>query len=169
MKNYISNTFTLNSDEVIESIINSSNTVDTTITVSVVDSAILNMVKTSPSLRKTNNVRRSSKPIRSRGEYQKQFNNSPNKESNLHKSSSYSDQLPYLLGALNIALGVLLSCIITVVSKLFKVTVKLIQLIVRFLRSEVIKCSLILVVYVIHLIVSFMITILFSKRSSSSY
>ena len=169
MKNYISNTFTLNSDEVVESIISSTKTIDTTITVSVVDNAIFNMMKTSPSLRKSNNVRRSSKPNRSHGEYQKHSNTSYKKESNLHKSSSYSDQLPYLLGRLNIALGVLLSCIITVVSPFFKVTVKLIQLLVKVLKSDIVKYSVILIFYCIQFIVSFMVTILFSKRSSTSY
>ena len=168
MKNYISNTFTLNSDEVVESIISSTKAIDTTITVSEVDNAIFNMMKTSPSLRKTKNVRRSSKPNTIHGEYQKHSNTSYKKERNLHKSSSYSDQLPYLLGALNIALGVVLSCIITVVSPLFKVTVKLIRLLVKILRSDMVKYSVILIFYCIQYIVFFTFSILFSKRSSTS-
>ena len=168
MKNYISNTFTLNSDEVVEFIISSTKAIDTTITVSVVDNAIFNMMKTSPSLRKTKNVRRSSKPNTIHGEYQKHSNTSSKMESDLHQTSSYSDQLPYLLGALNIALGVVLSCIITVVSPLFKVTVKLIRLLVKILRSDMVKYSVILIFYCIQYIVFFTFSILFSKRSSTS-
>ena len=169
MKTHISNTFTLNSDEVMETIISSTNTVDTTKTVSVVDRAILNLMKTSPSSRKCKNAIRSSKPNRCRGEYQKNSNTSPKKESNLHKSSSYSDQLPYLLGLLNITLGILLSCIITVVSKLLKVTGKLIQLLVKVLRSDIVKYSIILILYTIQFIVSFMVTILFNRKHTSTY
>ena len=169
MNTYISNAFTLKTNEVMESIINSTNTVDTNITVSVVDHAILKLMKTTSSPRKTKNVGKSSKPSRSHGEYQKRSNTSSKNESNLHQTPSYSYQLPYPLGVLNMALGALLSCVITVISQLFKVTVKLIQLIVRFLRSEIVKSSLILLLYATHLIVSFMITIMFSKRSSTSY
>ena len=113
MNTYISNAFTLKTNEVMESIINSTNTVDTNITVSVVDHAILKLMKTTSSPRKTKNVGKSSKPSRSHGEYQKRSNTSSKNESNLHQTPSYSYQLPYPLGVLNMALGALLSCVIT--------------------------------------------------------
>ncbi len=161
--------FVLSPSETTSLILNSHDSVDIGEIINIVDSSISKMMTVRGS---HNNSSKKDRISSKANKTTKANKNKSNRRSDTNKTPyqtpTYSSQLPFLLGHLNIMLGVVVSFISKVLLVALKCTSVIMKLVVSFLQSEVVRSLVIVAYYSLLAVLSFMFYVLFNTKTRSA-
>ena len=161
--------FVLSPSEITSLILNSHNPVEIGEIVNIVDMSISKMMRvTATHNNSPKKDRNPSKANKTTKVNKTKRHRRIEANTHLYQTPTYSSQLPFLLGHLNIMLGVVISFISKLLLGGLRFSFIAMKLIVSSLKSEIVRSLLIVVCYSLMALLSFIFSVLFNSRTRST-